>query len=247
MADLNRRQMLGTLGTLAVAGGWIGLDANETVAAPLRRGSTAKPKEYILPPLGYDYDALEPHLAAKTMHLHHAKHHAGYVKGLNDAIAGLAAMRATGSVDAAAKVRDLTDRLAFNGSGHILHSVFWRSMSEKGGGQPTGTLASRIDRDFGSFDQMQAHFSAAAQKVQGSGWGILAWEPLSSRLLVLAAEKHQNWTMWGCVPLLVLDVWEHAYYLKYQNNRGRYISAFWNVVDWNNVAERLNRTPKTTG
>ena len=245
MADINRRQMLGTLGSLAVAGSWIGLNPDESVAVQEQQGSAGKSKEYTLPALTYDYDALEPHIDTLTMKLHHDKHHAGYVDGLNTAVADLAALNKSGSTDVA-KVRALTDSLAFNGSGHVLHTVFWTNMSPKGGGQPGGEFARLIDRDFGSVDRMQAHFAAAAKKVQGSGWGILAWEPLSKQMLVFAAEKHQNWTMWGSVPLLVLDVWEHAYYLKYQNNRGRYISAFWNVVDWKNVAQRLQTARKLT-
>lgn len=246
MAEMNRRQMLGALGSLAVAGGWIGLEADETIAGPTEQGAVDKPKEYTLAPLSYDYDALEPHIDARTMTLHHDKHHAGYVEGLNRAMAGLAAMRGAGSADDLAAVRYLTDELAFHGSGHVLHSIFWKNMKENGGGEPAGSLSRHIDRDFGSCSRMQAHLSAAAQNIQGSGWGILAWEPLGGRMLVLAAEKHQNATMWGCVPLLVLDVWEHAYYLKYQNNRGRYIKAFWNVVNWASVAWRLDAAAKLT-
>ena len=245
MDEINRRQMLGTLGGLAVAGGWIGLDTSETVAAPSEDTESGKPKEYILPALPYDYDALEPHIDAKTMMLHHDKHHAGYVKGLNKTLAELAVVCKSGSADAS-QVRSLTDELAFNGSGHVLHAVFWKNMAKDGGGAPSGTLARLIDRDFGDVTRMKAQLSAASKKVQGSGWGVLAWEPLSGRMLVLAAEKHQNWTMWGSVPLLVLDVWEHAYYLKYQNDRGGYINAFWNVVNWGNVAERLEAARKLT-
>ncbi|UCG34550.1 MAG: superoxide dismutase [Phycisphaerales bacterium] len=237
--------MLGTLGGLAVAGGWIGLDTSETVAAPPEDEEPGKPKEYILPALPYDYDALEPHIDAKTMMLHHDKHHAGYVKGLNETLAELAIVSKSGSADVG-KVRSLTDELAFNGSGHVLHTVFWSNMAKNGGGAPSGTLARFIDRDFGDLMRMKAQLSAAAKKVQGSGWGVLAWEPLSGRMLVFGAEKHQNWTMWGSVPLLVLDVWEHAYYLKYQSDRGGYVNAFWNVVNWDNVAERLEAARKLT-
>ena len=246
MGEINRRQMLGALGSMAVAGGWIGLEAEESVAGPEEPAAAGRPKEYALGALPYDYDALEPHIDAKTMRLHHDKHHAGYVKGLNQAVAELAAVHGGGSAGDPAKVRELTDRLAFHGSGHVLHAVFWKNMKKNGGGEPGGSLRKRIERDLGSFAALRSCLSAAAGKVQGSGWGILAWEPLSGRLLVLAAEKHQNQGLWGCVPLLVLDVWEHAYYLKYQNNRGRYINAFWNVVDWDNVAWRLDAAAKLT-
>jgi len=253
MTQWNRREMLGTLGTLAATGGWIGLTADETIAQqnPPAGGSaapTAGAKEYKLPPLPYPADALEPHIDAQTMTLHHDKHHAAYVKGLNDAIAKLDAVRQGGAsstgLDA---IRELTDSLAFNGSGHVLHVVFWENMKKGGGGEPKGAAGKQITSDFGSFANFQAHFSTAAKRVQGSGWGILAWEPLSSRLIVLGAEKHQNLTMFGCVPLLVLDVWEHAYYLKYQNNRVGYVDAFWNVVNWDNVDARLSAAMKLTG
>jgi Fe-Mn family superoxide dismutase len=136
--------------------------------------------------------------------------------------------------------------LSFNGSGHTLHTVFWANMKKGGGGEPSGALAQAMNRDFGSFSAFKAHFSTAATKVQASGWGILAWEPFSGRMIVLGAEKHQNLTMFGCVPLLVIDVWEHAYYLKYQNKRADYVTAFWNVVNWENVAERLSAASKLT-
>lgn len=245
MSGLNRREMLGALGSLTAAGGWIGLTANEVQGqeAPSKTGG---PKEYALPALPYAADALEPHIDAQTMNLHHGKHHKSYVDGLNAAIAGLDAVRKSGTPEDLEKVRGLTDALAFNGSGHTLHTVFWANMKKGGGGEPSGALAQAISRDFGSFSAFKAHFSTAATKVQASGWGILAWEPFSGRMIVLGAEKHQNLTMFGCVPLLVIDVWEHAYYLKYQNKRADYVAAFWNVVNWDNVAERLNAATKLT-
>ncbi|MEK6676490.1 MAG: superoxide dismutase [Planctomycetota bacterium] len=246
MADkkINRREVLGTLGTLAAAGGWIGLTGSETRAA--EPAASATPKEYTLPPLPYAADALEPHIDAQTMTLHHDKHHKSYVDGLNAALAGLEAARKSGKPEDLDKVRGLTDALAFNGSGHLLHVVFWSNMKKDGGGEPKGALAQSIARDFGDFKAFQAHFSTASTRVQGSGWGILAWEPLSARLIVLSAEKHQNLTMFGCVPLLVLDVWEHAYYLKYQNKRPDYVAAFWNTINWDNVGERLSQAMKLT-
>lgn len=192
--------------------------------------------EYVLPPLPYAYDALEPHIDAQTMRLHHDKHHAGYVKGLNASLAALKKARDAGDYSL---VQYYSGKVAFNGSGHILHSIFWTNMSPKGGGQPKGALAKAINRDFGSFAKFKAHFIAASTKVEGSGWGILAYEPMGRRLVVLQAEKHQNLTAWGVTPLLVLDVWEHAYYLKYQNRRGDYVKAFFNVINWKDVARRL--------
>jgi len=251
MSTLNRREMLGTLGTLAAASGWITLNSGDAHAqekkgdhaAPAGDGAM-KPKEYVLPPLPYPYDALEPHIDAKTMELHHDKHHAGYVKGLNDALAKIDAARKSGQ--GMEHLRALTDALAFNGSGHALHSIFWTNMKKGGGGEAKGAIGKQIETDFGAFDKFKTQFSDAAKTVQGSGWGILAWEPLGDRLIVLGAEKHDNLTVFGCVPILVLDVWEHAYYLKYQNNRGGYVDAWWNVVNWENVDSRLAVAMKLT-
>lgn len=194
-------------------------------------------KTYTLPELEYDYDALEPHIDEQTMRLHHSKHHQGYVDGANAALEKLAKARETGSLGS---VKALSRDLAFNVSGHVLHSVFWTNMApESTRGERPSALTESLERDFGSFEAFRKHFAAAAKGVEGSGWGILAWENTAEGLLVLQAEKHQNLTAQGLVPLLVIDVWEHAYYLKHQNDRGAYVDAWWNVVDWSDVAERL--------
>ncbi len=241
--ELTRREMLGSA---AIVGGWMALGADQALGAITQPSSGGDP--YSLPPLPYDYADLEPHIDAQTMKLHHDIHHAGYVRKANDALAELAQVRAAGG-DAIARVRTLTDALAFNLSGHLLHNVFWNNMAKNGGGapDPDGRLASMIKRDFGSLAALKGHFSAAAGQVQGSGWGILAYEPNSQRLLVLQAEKHQNFGVWGVAPLLVIDVWEHAYYLKYQNKRSDYITAFWNVVNWPDVNERLELAAGAAG
>ncbi len=194
--------------------------------------------KYELPPLPYAYDALEPHIDEQTMRLHHDKHHLSYVNGLNTALEKLAAAREAGDF---AMVKHWSREAAFHGSGHFLHSIFWPNMAPPGSGpsEPTGDLAAQIAKDFGSFQAFKAQFSAAAGAVEGSGWALLVWEPNAGQLEVLQSEKHQNLTQWGVVPLLVLDVWEHAYYLKYQNNRAAYVEAWWNVVNWNDVAERF--------
>ena len=238
----NRREMLERIGGLAALGGWVALAADQ-ISPQAASGQAPKPagsdsKEYTLAPLPYGYDALEPHIDAQTMTLHHTKHHKSYVDGLNAALAGLDAARKSGTPEDMDRIRALTDALSFNGSGHALHTVFWSNMKKGGGGEPSGPLAQQIDRDFGNLKNFQANFSQAAARTQGSGWGVLAFEPLGNRLIVLSAEKHQNQTLAGCVPLLVLDVWEHAYYLKYQNKRAEYVAAFWNVVNWDNVADR---------
>jgi Fe-Mn family superoxide dismutase len=192
-----------------------------------------------LPPLPYEYDALEPYIDEQTMRLHHDKHHQGYVDGLNKAEEKIAEARKAGDY---ALIKHWEREAAFHGSGHFLHSLFWLNMApsgQGGGGEPSGALAEQIVKDFGSFDAFKAHFSAASGAVEGSGWGVLVWQPQGQQLVILTAEKHQNLTQWGVVPLLVLDVWEHAYYLKYQNRRGEFIQAWWNVVNWGDVAARL--------
>ncbi len=193
-------------------------------------------KEYVLPPLPYDYAALEPHIDEATMRLHHDKHHLAYVNGLNAALSKLAASRESGDF---AAVKHLSRETAFHGSGHLLHTVFWNNVTPGGGGEPSGKLAEAISESFGGFGAFMGQFKAASAAVEGSGWGLLVHEPMADRLLVMTAEKHQNLTAWGVKPLLVLDVWEHAYYLKYQNNRGAYIDAFTNVINWSDVAARL--------
>ena len=188
-----------------------------------------------LPPLPYGYDDLEPHIDGQTMRLHHDIHHNAYVTGLNNAEAKLAAARESGDYGL---TKHWEREIAFHGSGHFLHSIFWPNMSPNGGGEPKGDLLKAIQDDFGSFDAFKAHFSAASAQAEGSGWGILAYQTLSGSLTILGVEKHQDLTQFGCLPLLVLDVWEHAYYLKYQNKRPAYIAAFFNVINWGDVAQR---------
>jgi Fe-Mn family superoxide dismutase len=191
-----------------------------------------------LPPLPYAYDALEPYIDEQTMRLHHDIHHKGYVTGLNAAEAKLAEARAAGDF---AAVKHLSREAAFHGSGHLLHSVFWPNMiaASEAKAAPDGDFAKAIDSSFGSFEAFKGQFTAASIAVEGSGWGILAYRPADDSLVVLTAEKHQNLTQWGVIPLLVLDVWEHAYYLKYQNRRADYLNAWWNVVRWDRVAARF--------
>jgi Fe-Mn family superoxide dismutase len=193
-----------------------------------------------LPALPYAYDALEPYIDEQTMRLHHDIHHAGYVKGLNNAEAKLQEARAAGDF---ALIKHWSREAAFHGSGHLLHSIFWPNMiaASEAKAAPKGALAEAIERDFGSFDAFKAQFIAASGAVEGSGWGILAYRPADDALVILTAEKHQNLTQWGVVPLLVLDVWEHAYYLKYQNRRGEYVKNFFNIINWDDVAGRYEK------
>lgn len=207
---------------------------------PAELGWDAAKGEYALPALPYAHDALEPHLDAQTMEIHHSKHHAGYVKGLNTALAKLAEIRA-GAGDASL-IKHWSRELSFHGAGHVNHSIFWVTMaptSSGGGSEPTGTLAEAINRDFGSFTAFSTHFQAAANAVEGSGWAWLVHEPTADRLLVLQGEKQQDMMLTGSTPLLGVDVWEHAYYLRYQNKRADYVKAFMNVINWSRVSRHL--------
>ncbi len=196
---------------------------------------------HTLPPLPYDYSALEPYIDTETMRIHHDIHHKSYVDGLNKAEKSLQEARQSGNFDL---IKHWEREAAFHGAGHYLHTLFWNIMNPKGGGEPTGALAKQISSDFGSFAAFKKHFSEAASKVEGGGWAILVWSPRSHRLQILQAEKHQNLSQWDIVPLLALDVWEHAYYLKHQNKRDDYIEDWWNVVYWPHVSERFEQARK---
>jgi len=201
--------------------------------------------DYTLPELPYDYAALEPSISGRIMELHHSKHHQTYVTGANTALAQLAEARESGNL---ANVNKLEKDLAFNLGGHVNHSIFWTNLSPEGGDKPTGELAAAIDDQFGSFDAFQAHFTATALGVQGSGWAVLAWDSIGARLIVLQFFDQQSNLPAGIVPLLMLDVWEHAYYLDYQNVRADYVKAFWNITNWANVQERFSvAQEKTSG
>jgi Fe-Mn family superoxide dismutase len=196
-------------------------------------------KRYTLPDLPYKYDALEPYISQEIMKLHHDKHHLAYVNGANAALDKLELGRknAWQGVDLKAVERDLS----FNLAGHVLHSIFWSNMKPNGGGKPGGKLADLINEDFGSFDAFKAQLAAASKSVEGSGWGLLVYDPTSGQLLTLQAEKHNLLSTQTSIPLLVCDVWEHAYYLQYKNDRGAYVDAFWNVINWDDVDARLTK------
>lgn len=194
-----------------------------------------------LPPLPYAYNALEPHIDEKTMRIHHDIHHQSYVDGLNKAEKKLEEARKSGDFEL---IKHWERELAFHGAGHYLHTIFWFIMNPQGGGGPGGELAQQIKQDFGGFDRFKKQFTEAADKVEGGGWAILVWSPRSHRLEILQAEKHQNLSQWDVVPLLALDVWEHAYYLKHQNKRKDYINDWWKVVYWPEVADRFKHASK---
>ncbi|MFP5414595.1 MAG: superoxide dismutase [Gammaproteobacteria bacterium] len=197
---------------------------------------------YTLPELPYAYDALEPHLSAETLKLHHDKHHATYVKGANEAMDKMSQARAKGEF---ATINQLQKDLAFNLSGHFLHSLFWQNMSPDGGGKPSGDLARAIGTTFGGYAGFSSQFEAAAAKLQGSGWVSLAWEPLGKQLMVEQVLDHQENIGNGTLPILVMDMWEHSYYLQYQNRKADWVAAFWELVNWDDVAQRYAKVTQT--
>ena len=186
-----------------------------------------------LPDLPYAFDALEPHIDAQTMQIHHDKHHAGYTSKLNDAIQGTEMENM--SIEEILKQGNLPTAVRNNGGGYHNHDLFWKVMSPQGGGQPSGELADAINQAFGSFDAFKEEFTNAAGSRFGSGWAWLVSN--NGKLEVTSTPNQDSPLMEGKTPLLGLDVWEHSYYLKYQNKRPEYISAWWNVVNWDQVAE----------
>jgi Fe-Mn family superoxide dismutase len=191
---------------------------------------------YTLPDLPYDYSALERAMSAEILELHHSKHHAAYVKGANDTLEQLAEAR---EKEQFGGLVGLQKTLAFNLSGHVLHSLFWQNLSPEGGDRPEGGLADAITEHFGSFEAFRKQLTAATVGVQGSGWGVLAWEPLGRRLIVEQVYDHHGSVGQGSTPLLAFDAWEHAYYLQYRNVRPDYVNRLWDVVDWADVSARF--------
>ncbi|MQA07311.1 MAG: superoxide dismutase [Pseudonocardiaceae bacterium] len=191
---------------------------------------------YTLPDLDYDYGDLEPAIIGEINELHHSKHHAAYVKGANDTLEKLAEARDANDFGS---IVGLETTYAFNLAGHSLHQIWWKNLSPRGGDKPTGELAAAIDAHFGSFDKFKAQLTAAATTIQGSGWGILAWDPVGERLITQQLKDHHSNLSIATTPLLVFDTWEHAYYLQYRNVKADYINALWNVVNWDDVARRF--------
>ncbi|WP_029137438.1 superoxide dismutase [Nakamurella lactea] len=200
---------------------------------------------YTLPDLPYDYGALEPHISGKIMELHHDKHHAAYVTGANGALDQMAEAR---EKDSFGTVNLLEKNLAFHLGGHINHSIFWPNMSPDGGDKPDGELGAAIDEFFGSFDGFRNQFNANANAIQGSGWSMLVWDTLGERLNIMQLFDQQGNLPAAQVPILLLDMWEHAFYLDYQNVKGDYVKAWWNIVNWADVTARFTAArTKTAG
>ncbi|MFI0406335.1 superoxide dismutase [Actinomadura sp. 3N508] len=194
--------------------------------------------DYVLPDLPYDYAALEPAITGEILELHHSKHHAAYVKGANDTLERLAEAR---DKEQYGGLVGLEKTFAFNLSGHVLHSVFWDNLSPDGGDRPDGELSAAIDEHFGSFDAFRKQLTTATSTVQGSGWGVLAWEPLGKRLVVEQVYDHHGNVGMNTTPLLVFDAWEHAYYLQYRNVRPDYVEKLWSLVNWTDVTARFDK------
>ena len=191
---------------------------------------------YTLPDLTYDYGALDPSISGQIMELHHSKHHAAYVAGANQALEQMAEARDTGNFGNLPK---LEKDLAFHLGGHTNHSIFWKNMGPDSKDRPEGELASAIAEFFGDYDKFVAHFNAAALGIQGSGWALLAWDAVGSRLVINQLYDQQGNVPVLTTPLLMLDMWEHAFYLDYKNVKGDYVKAFWNIVNWDDVEKRF--------
>jgi Fe-Mn family superoxide dismutase len=199
--------------------------------------------QYTLPELPYDYGALEPFISGQIMELHHSKHHATYVKGANDTLDQMAEAREKNSFGS---IMGLEKTLAFNLGGHVNHSIFWPNLSPDGGDKPTGELAAAIDDAFGSFDGFKAQFTAVASTIQGSGWSILAWDTLGQRLNLFQLYDQQGNLPAAQIPIVMLDMWEHAFYLQYKNVKPDYITAWWNVINWADAQARFTAASTTT-
>lgn len=194
--------------------------------------------QYKLPDLSFDPGALEPHVSGRIIELHHGKHHAAYVKNANATLASLQEAREKSDFT---RIPALEKALAFNISGHILHSIFWQNLTPKGAAAPGGALAAALDKDFGSFEGFKKQMNEAAATVMGSGWSALVWEPTARQLLVTQIYDHQNNFPVGAAPLMVMDAWEHAYYLQYANEKAQFFGALWNVWNWADIEARFVR------
>jgi superoxide dismutase, Fe-Mn family len=233
---VTRRTALKTLGTGAAVLGLGTLTVASGAEKAVAGGGTGQP--FSLPKLDYAYDALEPHIDAQTMEIHHSKHHQAYINNANTALKNQPSLQALSAEEMLKRLDTLPEAvrttLRNNVGGHLNHSHFWRVLGPKAGGAPRGALATAIDQAFGSFDQFKTQFATAATTRFGSGWAWLISK--QGKLTITSTANQDSPLSTGDIPLLGLDVWEHAYYLKYQNRRPDYVAAFWNVVNWDRVA-----------
>jgi len=229
-----------------IVGGATILPSNSLFAASVNEGGIDKLADmdgnFVLQPLPYSESFLEPYVDAETMHLHHTFHHGGAVKGANGDLKMIKKAMDEANLET---VDFWTKKLAYHFSSHVLHSIFWTNLVNKQT-SPTGNLRSRIEKNFGSYDKLKSYIISTSKNVDGNGWGILGYQPYSDSLVVLQCENHEKLTQWGVIPLLVIDVWEHAYYLKYKNKRTDFVDAVFNLLNWDNAAQRLDVALKLT-
>lgn len=223
----------------AMLGGTSLLPANSLFAQSLAESGMDKladeQGDFIQQPLPYNKNFLEPYMDEETLHLHYTFHHGNAVKAANKYQAQIREALNTNSLE---NVDFFTKKLSLQFSSHILHTIFWTNLSNKKT-EPSGVLLTEIEKSFGSYDKLKLLIAQLSKSVDGNGWGILAYQPYSKRLCVLQCENHEKLTQWGCIPLLVIDVWEHAYYLKWKNNRGGFVDNLFSILNWNNAQERL--------
>jgi len=238
---MNRKQFLQN--SLIIGGASI-LPSNSLLAGSVTEGGIEKlidkDGNFMQQTLPYAENFLEPYMDAETMHLHYTFHHGGAVKAANNDLKKIKEALDTNNLET---VDFWTKKLSFHFSSHILHSIFWTNLTNKKN-EPSGELLKRIEKSFGSYDKLKAYIASTSKNVDGNGWGILAYQPYSDSLVVLQCENHEKLTQWGCIPLLVIDVWEHAYYLKYKNKRTDFVDALLNILNWDNVAQRLETAQK---
>ncbi len=238
---MNRKDFLRS-GTLIGAGSLITTGsafAQNVVDNPIDKLVDAN-GNYIQQALPYGEGFLEPYMDAETMHLHYTFHHGGAVKGANKDLQMIKKALDDNNLET---VDFWTKKLSYHFSSHVLHSIFWTNLTNKMT-SPSGDLLKRIEKNFGSYVKLKALIAETSKNVDGNGWGILAYQPYSDTLIVLQCENHEKLTQWGCIPLLVIDVWEHAYYLKYRNKRTDFVDALFNIINWDNVAMRLDTALK---
>lgn len=241
-----RRDVLQTIGGLtglALVGSTatVGADDNDGDEGSQVYDATENGR-YALPELPYEYGALEPHIDERIMELHHSEHHQGYVDGANDALDAFEEMRSDSNFE---DIKAVKRDFSFNLSGHVNHTIFWQNMSPDGGGAPDGEFRSALEDQFGSFEAFQNEFSTAAENVESNGWAMLFYEPIADLLVIGQVESQNGLAHQGAIPILTLDVWEHAYYLQYENERASYIEEWWNVVDWTDVCQRYEFLTQT--
>ena len=228
----------------ALAGAAALLNTNNTFAKNLTNNNIDKLVDangnYIQQALPYNENFLEPYMDAETMHLHYTFHHGGAVKAANNDLIKIHKALDDNNLET---VDYWTKKLSYHFSSHVLHSIFWTNLSSKKS-VPAGDLLKRIEKDFGSYDKLKLYIAKTSKDVDGNGWGILGYQPYADKLTIMQCENHEKLTQWGVIPLLVIDVWEHAYYLKYKNKRSDFVDTMLQIINWGNVADRLNTALK---